>query len=491
MSELTLENVEEVYRQTLLREQTLKAGKESEYPLVSTQKERFGKCVLPSEVQHLFQLLAEGLSGALKYDDMTGKIIGLQADIPRPGAPEQRDSVEIATDFGIGTLEIPFPPQESIATIVQQTDQLLSKIVEIADDLQIAVLGYGIQPLSPPGRNLVAPKGRYRTLESRFSTQEHLNGRNTDVHFHTVNAAEQIHVGVPREQEGMAGVNFLNVMNMISPLFNALFANSRVWKGETDKEYTEPRESFWERVVNIPQDQTRRGILVGVKSIEDYVQRLLDHEPILTLRNDHDVMRSCEFKDTATFRNYLTAGETEVIAPGTKKEPQPVRLQDSRALDHISPQLLDLLIHESFAWYQARFKAMYGTIEVRCAGQQHPEDRFCVLALVYGLRLNHANLHDYIARYIIDLNVPQHRSGFLKEGLAYRGLERHTKILRDLCDIAKDGLLKQGEDTALLDPLYQRIATRQSLSDRAVDVFTRQGMRGLVETLRYRQLHFS
>lgn len=492
MSELNLENVEEIYRRELLRPQTLKAGKESEYILVSTSEKRFGECVLPAEVQQLFQLLAEELSGTPSYDDMTNKITSLRADIPYPGKPEHLDAVDIMTDFGVGTLEIAFPPQESVAIIARQTDQLLSKIVEIADDLQIAMLGYGIQPLSPPDKSLVAPKGRYRTLESRFSTQKHLDGKNTDVHFHTINAAEQIHVGVPREKDGIAGVNFLNAMNTLSPLLNALFANSRVWKGMIDPEYIEPREVFWDWVVNIPQDKTRKGILPRMRSIEDYVQCLLNHEPVLTFRNEDGVMRSCEFIGVSTFRDYLTAGEANVIAPGTKSNPKPMRLQDGRMLDRVSPTLFDLFVHESFAWYQARFKAKYGTVEVRCTGQQHPDERFSVLALVYGLRLNDMNLHDYVAKHVAGLDVSHHRRGFLREGLAYGGLGEYTReILHTLCDLAKEGLLKQGEDTALLDPLYQRIATRQSLSDRAVDVFTRQGMRGLVETFRYRQLHVS
>src|SRR3989338_329430 len=129
LTKLTLENVEEEYRQALLRPQTLKAGKESEYPLVSTSEERFGECILPSEVERLFELLAKELSGTLSYDDMTHKIIGLRADILNPKEPDHTDPVAIMTDFGIGTLQIAFPPQESIATIAQQADRLLSKIV--------------------------------------------------------------------------------------------------------------------------------------------------------------------------------------------------------------------------------------------------------------------------------------------------------------------------------------------------------------------------
>ena len=90
------------------------------------------------------------------------------------------------------------------------------------------VLGYGVQPLSPPTRALLSPKQRYSTLADIMGA---------DWIWYTVTASDQAHVDVSRDE----AVSALNFGNLMAPVIVALCANSPVVAGELTDDCSGPR----------------------------------------------------------------------------------------------------------------------------------------------------------------------------------------------------------------------------------------------------------
>ncbi|USN45824.1 MAG: hypothetical protein H6502_01685 [Candidatus Woesearchaeota archaeon] len=468
MEELTRQNALDVYAKKFTLGEKRLFGRESELPLVYISKDWFGEAARFPDVESVFARLAED-GFTPNVDPSTKHIVGVTGNVAGY-------DVTVTTDFGACTLEVAFAPTSSLQESAMQTNAVMGMLADYFLAKDIAILGYGIQPLTAPDRSLLPIKGRAATLESRFYTQERLNGHNTDVHFHTINASEQIHVDVSAAE----AIPVLNALTKITPYLHALFANSAVWKGHPDELYLEPREKFWDWVVNIPQDTFRKGLPHFFSSLDMYLATILEFEPVMTVRTVEGTNQYLEFFGTRSFREYLEKGRSQVIVPGSKKNPKLV----AGVGEEISPAVLDLLVHESFVWFANRLKSVYGTIELRSFAQQPFDAAHAPEALVRGLLHNKEEFLSYVRSLpgMTVLKLRKDREAILREGFGARIDQLNMPAhLGELLRIAEDGLRRGGEDPAYLDPLQQRLRDRTNPSTQAKQLWEQGGIEKIIK----------
>lgn len=445
-----------------------KYGRESEYPLVYAT-EKFGQAALFDDVEKVFEdLIDQGATPTI--DNVTNRIIGVTQTV-------EDTPVEISTDFGACTLEVAYTPESNLDNIQSESKQTMDILVDAFGARNIAILGYGIQPISPPDRSLLPQKRRAATLESRFYTKYRLNGHNTDVHYHTINASEQIHIDVDIEE----AIPILNALNKITPALIALYANSQVWKGEVDKDMIEPREKFWDWVVNIPQDQTRKGIPKEFANIEDYLDTIWNYQPIMTVRNKEGETHYLEFNNEKTMKEYIAKNEGNVIMPGTRLDPEIVKAVGP----NVTPDYIDILVHDSFVWYDNRLKSSYGTIESRMFSQQPQGEEMTPVALLKGLVSNYKTFMEYAG----DIASSQQELALQRDEAIRHGLNADVGkpayvMANELVQIANNGL-GSGEKK-YLEPLQHRIDNIRTRSEDASRIYALGGIKELVRDRKWK-----
>src|SRR5690606_30544756 len=117
------------------------------------------------------------------------------------------------------------------------------------------VLGYGIQPVTPPTLRLMSPKQRYQSLY-RAMGDEWL--------WYAVTASDQLQVDIARPEL----VHMLNFGNLVTPVIIALCANSPVYAGSLSP-YCSAREG---RMAAIHASEHRHGMPARpYTSLADYV----------------------------------------------------------------------------------------------------------------------------------------------------------------------------------------------------------------------------
>lgn len=485
----SIEQIEKAYSANWRESDKRTVGPEEEYPLINLKTLESAK---HSDLEKLFVELNN--SGWKKYyDDQTKKLVGVKKKV------SGYESI-ISTDFGTGTVEINFPFGTNLNEIKLEYDVILNQAALAAKSCGLAMLGYAIQPLSKPSSSLVAQKGRYNSLNARFWTTHRLKPTRedpclTDVHYHTINSANQVHVSVKNEDEAIKGVNLLNAA---VPILIGMNANSPVWMGKPDKKYMEPRELFWDWVVDIPRDNQniRKGIPRKFTSLGDYVSEIVKFEPVLSARQVNGEVRYIELFGCNSFSDFMDKGYSKVFLPGTvdravydntgniSKSIKGAKkiIENGCSLDIIEPTLIDLYAHDSFVWYDARLKAEYGTIELRCAGQQPPGEEFVIPGITLGLMEKLDDLEQLLGNYSTDetriARLDAAKKGF---NAKYAG-DSIQALAHELYCIAHEGLKyrKQNEEH-VLEPLEERIHTGINSASKALDDYYKGGLRYMVE----------
>ena len=467
---LKLTNVTDLYKnafakqeQRMLDGNPRRVGIEAEYALVSSRDSDFGHAIKFPQLELFFESLMEKHPDLKPtHDPVTKKILELNGNV-------NDVNFGLGPEFGACTLEVRMEPNGDLKSAGEEVDTVLSEIVPVAEENDFYILGYGIQPITPPHIDLVPPKGRQKALNKRFWTTEKLTAPNTDVQFHTINAAAQVHVDIGTGEEMKA----VNVFNTYAPAMAALFANSQVWKGRVDLDYIEPREKFWDWVVNVPQDMHRKGIAPRFKDLEQYVHTSTSFQPIMTMRDGEFL----EFYGTTSYREYLHKGRAQVIVPGTSSDPQ-----IPKKGSWITPEDIDIHISDSFDWWEARVRCGQGTLEVRPCSQQPKEDGLALPALSLGLVNNIDEALPVLNEYTIE-EVIQGRESAIKHGLNGQMGRKHMYVVaKEMLDLACRGL--EPTDAKLLRPLYDRVESKKTLSEEASELFRTGGVDKLVE--RYR-----
>lgn len=399
-------------------------GKEVEFPVVRENGQAF-------DVRKVFpHLQKEGWEPY--YDDWyKEEMLGLK-----------KDEINITTDAGYCTLEVNLPPLRDLWEVRDEFEKLMVFLCSTVEKYGGLILGYGIQPATPPDDSLWIKKKRHETV--RLSYPPTINNV-------TVTAAQQVHIDITQAEI----VQMTNVLNALSGLMIVLCANSPVWRNSLDREgRLAVREHLW---------HFSNGGRIGVP-YECFV----------------DVPHFLQYVTTLPF--LVTKKEEEYCVPGKTFSEY---LVTNGGLDTFDDHYL---FHEGTFWPCARPRTLYGTIEVRPCCTQPPRDHMVADALALGAVENTAAIEEKIINHF-----PWEAWRNLREEAIFQGFaakiedEPILPLLKEFLDLVKKGLEQRGRgEEIFLAPLYQRLEEKKNPSNEAIALYERGGINALVQALAYR-----
>lgn len=435
-------------------------GIECELPIVNPE----GEAAPLSVIYQLFDYLA--LAGFdLKVDEYTQKPVA--ATRINLESALQFDYCEdtISTDLGFSTLEIALAPQTNLWVVEQQLNDLLSLLLPYFDQQQCRILGYGIQPFTPPSADLLVPHKRYNFID-RVSGNEFVPASaGKDFHLLTVTASNQCHIEVSLEE----AIPAVNVLNGLSGLQIALQANSPIWKGQVDNQYKATRELFWDYCFTDRINQA--GIPAKFNDLAGYVDNLMSFKAQRVIRNG----QAYRIASDQTFKDFYQETQPTI---GENREGECLLL---------TPQPEDIHLQNGFCYYNARLVSKFGTIENRMCCQQPPGETMVTAALTLGILENLAEAQQLLASLNF-ISPTKLRMKAIKNGLA-------TKLAGksiipwgyQLLAIAEKGLQKRGDgEEIFLAPLFARVEKRQTPADLAIDIFQKEGIEAFLEAFSFK-----
>jgi len=440
-------------------------GIEAELPIVTHQ----GEAVSLSIIQNLFGYLEkEGFQ--IEKDSFSNYMISASR-VNAESAQQFDSAIDVITlDTGYSTLEIALAPQTNLHTIQFYFSEIMAILVNYFHQQNCSILGYGIQPITPPSRRLLLPKERYLFFE-KFSPNNIIpKSEGADAHLLTITASNQCHIDISRK-DAIQGTNVLNALSGLQIIFHA---NSPIWGGKIDATYKANREIFWEFCY--PDRVNQMGIPPRFESIEDYIDYLLLFKPMLVKRDN----QLLQILNKETFKDFLlnktpTIGQT---------------LAGKKLVIH--PRKKDIHDLNAFCYFNARLVPKYGTIESRMCCQQPPNETLTPTAVTLGLLENLEAAATLMEKFPwetwkeIRLNALQHT---FKTSVNGKSL---LPVLTEFLDIATQGLKKRGLGEAVfLAPLYERLKRKKAPADEAINIFEKQGMKGFLEHCSFKTETFS
>jgi glutamate--cysteine ligase len=314
----------------------------------------------------------------------------------------------------------------------------IDQIVTVGDELDIAFLGLGMQPVTRPEEFELVPKKRYRIMWPYMARVGSLGQR-----MMSQTATVQVNVDYGSEADAMQK---LRVSMGISALLTAIFANSPLSDGDLNG-YKSFRGHIW-----TDTDKSRSGLLRFVfdrnAGFEHYVEWALDVPMYFIVRDGVWIDMTAR-----TFRAFLTHGH-----------------QGHRAT------MADWSAHLTTLFPEARLK---GYIELRGADSQAPELMLAVPALAKGILYEADCLQaawDLVKPWSWDERLELWHAVH-KQGLAARIRRlRLAEIARELVAIAVEGLHRQrqldaaGRDESIyLERLQQMVARGRCPADAIIE----------------------
>jgi gamma-glutamylcysteine synthetase len=310
----------------------------------------------------------------------------------------------------------------------------VSRLVHAAARFGWRVLGYGVQPASPPTIGLMSPKQRYLSLY-RAMGEAWL--------WYTVTASDQLQFAIGRDE----ALHMLNYGNLMAPIIIALCANSPVFGGKLS-----------------PYCSSREGVMAGIRAAEH--RHGMPPAPFASL---YDFVR------TLSQPTYLIRQAEGEVVPSSR--PFAAYLAEN------GPDFQAFLYHEHYIWNSARLRAAYGTLEVRPACQQPWSEHMAAAALILGLAEASHSILAYIQGalgedYWQGLRIYHQQA--IRHGLA--APQPAPEFLPEVVQRAQAGLAARGRgEDALLAPIWARLSRRQNPAQRARAVFQADGLPALVQ----------
>jgi gamma-glutamylcysteine synthetase len=394
-------------------------GREAEFPVVTATGEAVDARRLWQALLTNPRLEPEYGAGALGQRDF---IVGLKGP-----------DFSYALEVGLGTVEISTRPCQNLFEIQEIMRDAVAQLVSAAARAGWRVLGYGVQPLSPPSLRIMSPKQRYLSLY-RAMADPWL--------WYTVTAADQLHVAISRAEM----TPMLNYGSLIAPIVVALCANSPVYAG---------RES--------PYCSAREGVMAAIRANE--------HRHGMLSRPVRDL---ADFVETIAQATYLIVRAGGQIVPSSIPFTEYLR---THGADYSA-----FLFHEHYIWNSARLRAAYGTLEIRPACQQPWTETMAVAALNLGLVEAQPVLHAMIIQELGDDYWARMRT-YHQQAIRY-GLDAPQPLpdlLRRVLLHVEAALTQRGfGEERLLAPLWRRLERRQNPAQRARAVFRHGGVAGLL-----------
>ncbi len=430
-------------------------GLELEFPVVQKNGEAVKYETIKSFFSHLHK---EGWQ--LSRDGGTNEITSASRSPQNLASGVTYSKDVIGTDVGYCTLETSLTPENSLVDLEKHWLSMRTILHDYFIQNKSFVLGYGVQPVTPPNKSLLAKKGRYIFFE-QDSLNRFIDQRvGVDLHVFATSAASQVHLDIYRDE----AIRAINIFNGLAPLFTALTANASVWKNHIDPEWIDIREIFWDKSWSNRIGQI--GIPDAFDSFSDYVERVSAMRPQMVKRRNEFI--KILYKKTID----------EYFACGNNNKGETVKGK----VVHLKAEIDDLLFACGFMWWQARLSPYYGTLEIRMCGQQPPDATICVSALSLGI-LENLNEAERIYKKYSHRQWQLLRFDTLRHGLRAK-VEKKSIIplIKALLGIAKQGLKNRnlGEEK-YLEPLYKRLKNQKNPADEISIIFKKKGVNGLIK----------
>jgi gamma-glutamylcysteine synthetase len=426
-------------------------GAELKFPLVDSSGRAVGRGVIEALWRHLIDLGWHPV-----VDSATGRLAGAST----PG--EMNDTVA-SCETGHCKAEFSLAHVPHMHALAEAAARLREELRPFCDRAGVALLGYGIQPVTAPGRGLLARQGRTSVWTRVFPSNRVIPPEDgDDLLLFTVNAASHVHVSAAGEQEA---VDAVNVLNGFCGAQVALTADSSVWRGEVDPQYLCVAEKLWDWWMPA-------GGRVGVPArpfgdIEDYVRKVAAMRPVFVRRDGEPIV----LEGYGSFAEYYAARE----ARGLDTEGRQVAVRPDEA---------DIDLHNTCYWYDARI-SQYFTIENRANDQQPPDELTAVAALTAGLTAALPEGLEEVRGCDWDV-LRRSRAAACRDGLRARvdGLEV-SDLARRMLDVAELGLRRRGfGEQGFLACLRRRLSSGRCPAEAARDTFMAGGMGALVSSRR-------
>lgn len=396
-------------------------GREAEHPVVQVDGNA-------ANVRRLFPLMMQRGDLKAKYDSAQSNLI----------AELSGKDYSFAIEVGLGTIELNTRPCQTILEAKTIIEEATRRVVHAASRFNWMLLGYGIQPVTPPTLALMTPKQRYQSLYQAMGA-EWL--------WYTVTASDQTQIAIRRSE----AIRMLNFGNLMTPVIIALCANSPIFDGELSP-FCSGREGHHEM---IRATEHRHGM------------------PIRPFIDAYDfVERICQ-------TTYLIHKESGLVIPSSRpfyeyllEQYQKIGRADFEAF----------LFHEHYMWNSARIRAAYGTIEIRPACQQPWNEHMAVMALNVGLIEAAEEIQEYIDSTLGEdywQIMRTYQQQAIRHGL--RAPQPAHNFLDQIAQFAAQGLRRRnaGEE-GLLEPIFDRLYRRENPAQRARRIFRSDGMLGLL-----------
>lgn len=391
-------------------------GREAEYPVVSAD----GRA---ADVRRLWPALMAPGDMEPQFDrGTTNMIVGLTGE-----------DFSYALEVGVGTIEINTRPCANLFDVQEIQERALTRLVRAAARVGYGVLGYGIQPITPPSLELMAPKQRYQSLY-RAMGDAWL--------WYTVTASDQLHIDLRRDEM----IPMLNFGNLMTPVIIALCANSSVYGGRISP-FCSGREG---QMAQILTQEHRHGMLARpLTDMIDFVWTMAEPTHLI-LKAEGDVIPSSQ-----PFTDHLLEHGADFDA---------------------------FLFHEHYIWNSTRLRTAYGTLEIRPACQQPWPEHMAATALSLGLVEAAGEISEYLDATLGEDQwsiMQDYHASAIAHGLA--APQPAPDFLLRVVEMAAEGLRARGygEET-LLEPLFHRIDRQHNPAQRAQQIFAIDGTRGLL-----------
>lgn len=391
-------------------------GREAEYPVVKANGEA-------ADARRLLEQIRATQGLTAHYDTGNQRLIVGVDDV----------DYKYALEVGIGTIELTTRPCHTLFEVEDIMTQAIRPVVSAATHYGWRVLGYGVQPITPPTLAIMAPKQRYQSLY-RAMGAEWL--------WYTVTASDQCHVAIGQPEL----LQMLNFGNLMAPVLIALCANSPIYGGRLSR-FCSGREG---RMAEIHANEYRHGMPARpYTSIADYVR-------------------------TVAQATYLIARvEGEVI---------PISRPFTEYLLEHGADYPAFLFHEHYIWNSARVRAAYGTVEIRPACQQPWAEQMAAMTLSVGIIEAAPQIDAYIQgvlghTYWITMRTYHQQA--IRFGLA--APQPAPRFLETIVELATAGLQQRGYgEEHLLAPITNRLYRGLNPAQHARRIFDLDGMAGLL-----------
>ncbi len=413
-------------------------GSELKFPLVTPN----GSVASREQLELLWQFLHQN-GWEPEYDAAGAHLIGARIAGPQNDSIASCETGYCKTEFSLAHVD----SVNELDNMVSQLRKTLQRFMAQHDDTRL--IGYAIQPVTPPHSDLLMSKSRSGVFDQLFVSNEKVPPENGhDLHLFTINACSHVHVSITPDE----AVKAVNVLNGFAPAQLFLLGNSSVWKNTVDPEFNCVNEMFWNWWID---DAERIGIPSHpFESLEDYVATISDLKPVYVRRNGTP-FRIDHYKN---FSDYFYDTDAHGFA-----------LDGDR--HSLSPSFDDFDRHNTCYWYNARL-TRYFTVENRANDQQNPDELCAIAALTLGLIAALDIAHEEIQSMDWQ-KLSAARIEACRRSRDEKWEQFLTQCATRMLDIAESGLRsREAGEEEFLTPLHRRLKEKTSPGKEAAELFT-------------------